>query len=430
LRGSASEGAPAPADSETPGPARALWPADLVYDGLGRPRKDAAVLVQTRPEPARVVTIGHLDALRAEYPGVPVRSPRRVIAPAAVNAHTHLDLSRMPLSPGGYVDFVGAVVAHGRAGGRGLEAAEEGLAELASAGVDTVGDIVTDERVLARLLAHPGLRGVAYWEVLGADPDAADAAFEATVDVVRRFRPLQRPGGVRLGLSPHTPHTVSAPLLRKLAAFARAEGLPLQIHVAEDPGELPLHRSGDGPLREAWGPFLAKFRPSGRTPIGYLDELGVLAARPTLVHAVHVVDDDIRRLQRAGCVVVHCPRSNALLGSGSFPWAAYARHGVSVALGTDSRGSSPSLSPVDEWRAAVAIHGAAADPAQLLWAAVKGGHRALGTQPPRVVRGSPADALVSWPEGAPWPAAGTGADAGADAPAGVGSVDDVRGGPD
>ena len=416
-----SVSSPSGADTDTRGPARELWPADFVYDGLGRPRKDAAVLVQTRPEPARVVTIGLLETLRTQHPGVSVRPTRRVIAPAPVNAHTHLDLSRMPLSPGGYVDFVGAVVAHARAGGRGLEAAERGLAELAEAGVDTVGDIVTDERVLARLLAHPGLRGVAYWEVLGADPDAADAAFEATVDVVRRFRPLERPGGMRLGLSPHTPHTVSAPLLRKLAAFARAERLPLQIHVAEDAGELPLHRTGDGPLREAWGPFLTTFRPSGRTPVGYLDELGVLAARPTLVHAVHVVDDDIRRLQRAGCVVVHCARSNALLGSGTFPWAAYAQHGVSVALGTDSRGSSPSLSPVDEWRAAVAIHGVAADPAQLLWAAVKGGHRALGTPPPRVVRGSPADALMPWPLGAPWPPGPTGADAG--------SVDDVRSGP-
>ncbi len=416
MKGSAD----APASADTRGPARELWPADLVYDGLGRPRKDAAVLLQVRPAPARVVTIGALDALRAEYPAVPVRPARRVIAPAPVNAHTHLDLSHMPLSPGAYVDFVGAVIAHGRAGGRGLEAAEQGLAELAAAGIDTVGDIVTDERVLARLLSHPGLHGVAYWEVLGADPDEAEARFEATVAVVRRFRPLERPGGVRLGLSPHTPHTVSAPLLRKLAAFARAEGLPLQIHVGEDPGELPLHRSGDGPLREAMGPFLAKFRPSGRTPVGFLDELGVLAARPTLVHAVHVVDDDIRRLQRAGCVVVHCPRSNALLGSGTFPWADYARHGVSVALGTDSRGSSPSLSPVDEFRAAVAIHGVAADPAQLLWAAVKGGHRALGTRPPRVVRGSPADALSSWPEGAPWPSAAAAADAGADARGGGG----------
>ena len=421
---------PAAAGPGAGAPARELWPAEFVYDGLGRPRRGAAVLVQTSPAPARVVTIGSFDALRAQHPGVAVRPARRVIAPPPVNAHTHLDLSRMPLTPGSYLSFVGAVVAHARAGGRGLAAAEDGLAETAAAGVRTVGDIVTDERVLARLLGHEGLQGVAYWEVLGTDPDEAESTFREAVDVVRRFRPLERPGGVRLGLSPHAPHTVSAPLLQRLAGLAQAEGLPLQIHVAEDPGELALHATGDGPLREAWGPFLARFRPSGRTPIGYLDELGVLAARPTLVHAVHVTDDDIRRLQRAGCAVVHCPRSNALLGSGTFPWAAYARHGVSVALGTDSRGSSPSLSPVDEWRAAVAIHGSAADPAQLVWAAVKGGHRALGTPPPRVVRGSLADELWAWPDGAPWPPVDGGEPTGSAEPTGSGAVDDVRGASD
>jgi aminodeoxyfutalosine deaminase len=391
-----------PSDA-TPPLARELWPADLVYDGLGRPRKDAGVIVQRRPEPARVVTVGSVADLIASYPEAHVRPRRRVIAPPPVNAHTHLDLSRMPLTPRPYTDFILAVIAHGRSGARSLAAAEAGLAELKESGVRSVGDIVTDESVLDRLLRDGDLQGVAYWEVVGPDPADAEAIFAAVLDVVRRHRPAERPGGVRLGLSPHSPHTVSAPLLQRLARFAAAQGLPLQIHVAEDAGEEALHRHGDGPLRAAFGPYLAAFRPSGRSPIGFLDELGVLAARPTLVHAIHVDEDDLRRLQRAGCAVVHCPRSNALLGSGTFPWAAYARHGVSVALGTDSRGSSPSLSPVDEWTAALSIHGAAADPAQVLWAAVKGGHRALGTPPPRVVRGSPASELMVWPDGAPWP---------------------------
>jgi aminodeoxyfutalosine deaminase len=401
--------------------ARELWPADFVYDGLGRPRRDAAVLVQVWPQPARVVTIGPFTDLRTQHPGARVLPRRRVVAPAPVNAHTHLDLARMPLTPGRYTDFIAAVIAHGRAGGRSLAAAEAGLAELEAAGVHTVGDIVTDEGVLARLLAEPGLQGVAYWEVLGPDPADAEARFDAAVDVVRRHRPAERPGGVRLGLSPHAPHTVSAPLLQRLAGFAASERLPLQIHVAEDAAEVAFHRRGEGPLREMLAPFLTGFRPSGRSPVGYLDELGVLAARPTLVHAVHVDDDDLRRLQRAGCPVVHCPRSNALLGSATFPWAAYARHGVSVGLGTDSRGSSPSLSPVDEWVAATAVHGVQADPAQLLWAAVKGGHRALGTQPPRVVRGSLAGELLAWPDGAPWPAASDAATAAA-----AGPMDDVQ----
>ncbi len=409
-------------DAAAGAPLRELWPADLVYDGLGTPRRDAAVLVQVRPEPARVVAVGGFADLRAANPEAHLAPRRRVIAPAPVNAHTHLDLSDLPLTPGRYAAFIAAVVGHARAGLRGPAAAERGLAALAAAGVGTVGDIVTDEAVLGRLLDHPDLTGVAYWEVLGPDPDEAEARFAATVDLVERFRPRERPGGVRLGLSPHTPHTVSAPLLQRLAAFARQHALPLQIHVAEDPGELDLHAHGGGALRAGLGPLLAAFRPSGRTPIGYLEALGVLAARPTLVHAVHVDDDDVRLLQRAGCVVVHCPRSNALLGTGTFPWSTYARHGVSVALGTDSLGSSPSLSVVDEWAAACAIHGRAADPAQLLWAAVKGGHRALGTPVPRVVRGSEAARLWRWPDPRPWPPPAARAAAGGDD---TGTMDDV-----
>lgn len=400
------------------GPARELWPAIFVFDGLGRPRRDAAVLVQTRPGPARVLAVGPASDLRAANPTVPERALVEVLAPRPVNAHTHLDLSHMPLTPGSYAGFIAAAVAHGRAGRRGRAAAEAGLAELRAAGVTTVGDIVTDEHVLGLLLDAPDLRGVAYWEVLGPDPADADTRFAEVVEVVRRFRPRERPGGVRLGLSPHTPHTVSSPLLRRLAALARREGLPLQVHVAEDVGEVRLQRTGDGPLRAALGPFLAAFRPSGRSPVGHLDELGVLAARPTLVHGIHVDEDDLRRIARAGCVVVHCPRSNALLGCGTFPWAAYARFGVSVALGTDSRGSAPSLSVVDEWAAARAVHGTAADPTQLLWAAVKGGHRALGTPPPRIRRGSAASELWAWPAAAAWPP-----------PAGAGPMGDVTGGP-
>jgi aminodeoxyfutalosine deaminase len=378
-------------------PRRILAAAQLLYDGLGRPRRDAAALIQTEPPPARLIAVGDRAALRDANPDAASMPIAEVIAPAPVNAHTHLDLSTMPHDAwGGYLGFVRAVLAHGRAGGRNLAAARAGLAELRSVGTDTIGDIVTDEAVLTMLLDEPNLAGVAYWEVIGPDPTEAETIFAATIARIARFRARERPGGVRVGLSPHAPHTVSAPLLTRLANYARAEGLPLQIHVAEDAAELPLHASGDGPIRDAFGPFLRHFVPSGRTPIGFLASLGVLHARPTLVHAVHVDDDDLRLLQRAGCAVVHCPRSNATLGSGTFPWAAYARHGVSVALGTDSRASGSTLSVIDEWRAAQSIHGPAADPTQLVWAAVKGGHRALATPPPRVVRGDPAATLRRW----------------------------------
>jgi aminodeoxyfutalosine deaminase len=381
--------------------ARELWSADVTYGGIGSPQTEGAVLVQRSPDGRRTVVALDTRARLAERAdGVEPGGHHAVLAPPPVNAHTHLDLSALPYAEGPYEAFVARVVAFGRSGGRSgeraVEAASRGLAALRAAGTTTVGDIVTSEEVMRLLLTTPDLTGVAYWEVIGPDPADADEILARTAERIGRFLSWQRPGGVRVGLSPHAPHTLSAPLLQGLAALARARGLPLQIHVAEAPGEEALHRRGDGPLREALGAFLPLWRPSGRSPVGYLEELGVLAARPTLVHMVHVDDDDVRRVARAGCVVVHCPRSNRALDCGIFPWAAFARQGVSVALGTDSLASSPDLDVRREWEAAVEVHGAAANPAQLVWAAVKGGARALGLQPPSVRRGDPFERLLGW----------------------------------
>jgi len=376
---------------------RELWLAEVVYGGIGAAQVGAGVAVQRRPDGGRtVIAIDALDRLRQRFPDALPQLQRQVLAPAPVNAHTHLDLSDLTYAPGSYEDFIMRVVRHTRDGRRGLAAAERGLAALRASGVRALGDIVTDEAVMLRHLADPDLEGVAYWEVIGPDPADAERLLNETRERLQRFLQHQRPGGMRVGLSPHAPHTVSAPLLQGLVALARAWRLPLQVHVAESPGETLLHRDGSGPLAAALGGWLASWRPSGRSPVQYLNDLGVLAAAPTLVHMVEVDEDDVRTVARAGAVVVHCPRSNQALGCGVFPWTLYARHGVSVALGTDSSGSSPDLDLVAEWRAARELHGAAASPAQLVWSAVKGGARALGLRAASVRRGDPLDGLLAW----------------------------------
>ncbi len=364
--------------------------AEVVYSGLGTPRADGAVVLQGD----RIAMVGSLTDAQASYPGVPVEHTGFAISPPPVNAHTHLDLSALPYFSGNYEDFIRHVVRHG--GLRGAAAAEAGLQELQGSGVGAVGDIVANAAAMRLLLGTPGLRGVAYWEVFAPDPAEADKAFAEAVAQLRGFGGLERPDGLKLGVSPHTPHTVSGPLLQKLARLAAAEGWPLQLHVAESPAELELHRSGSGPLYELMRPFLGEWKPSGLSPVGYLEQLGVLDAKPTLVHMVGVSEDDVRTVAKAGCTVVHCPRSNEGLRCGRFPWELYAKHGVEIAFGTDSKGSSPDLDVRNEVQAARALHGDKASPLALVRAAVKGGYRALGMGPPRFGRGDSADALYVW----------------------------------
>jgi cytosine/adenosine deaminase-related metal-dependent hydrolase len=362
--------------------------AEVVYSGLGTPREGGAVVLQGE----RIVMVGALDDARRSYPDAPVEHVGFAISPPPVNAHTHLDLSHLTYFRGDYRDFIGHVIAHGAV--RGVDAARKGLAEVRKSGVGAVGDVVARADVMRELLAAPDLRGVAYWEVLGPNPDDAERIFAKTVELLREFRQLEHPDGLKLGLSPHTPHTVSAPLLQKLVRLAVAEDLPLQIHVAESPAELAFHR--DSGVWPDLAQLIGDWQPTGMTPVGYLAQLGVLEARPTLVHMVGVTEDDVKTVAKAGCAVVHCPRSNEALECGRFPWELYAKHSVEVAFGTDSLGSSPDLDIEREVSAARTLHGDKASPLALVRAAVKGGSRALGLEPPRFGRGDTAERLHLW----------------------------------
>lgn len=377
---------------------RRLLSAEVVYNGLGTARANGAVVVQGEGAEARVIAVDSLERARQNFPDTPEEHIGFAISLPLVNAHTHLDLSLLPWQRSNYTAFIARVIAHAptrRA--RGLEAAREGVRQLQEANIHAVGDIVTNEAVMEWLLKRSDLQGVAYWEVIGTDPAQAEAIFNKTVEQLRRFRSWERPGGMRVGLSPHTPHTVSAPLLQKLARLAKHSSLPMQIHVAESAAELALHRDGSGELMDMLQGFLPDWQPSGKTPLGYLADLGVLEAEPSLVHMVHVSEDDIREVQRANCTVVHCPRSNETLDCGRFPWELYMKHGVEVAFGTDSLGSSPSLAIEAEVAAAARLHGDKASPLALVRAAAKGGCRVLDLTPGRFVRADPADRLHFWP---------------------------------
>jgi 5-methylthioadenosine/S-adenosylhomocysteine deaminase len=83
-----------------------------------------------------------------------------------------------------------------------------------------------------------------------------------------------------------------------------------------------------------------------------LDRLGVLEAKPLLIHCVDVSEDDIARIAAAGCAVAHCPVANARLGHGVAPVPALRRAGVTVAMGTDSVGSNNRLDLLEEARVA------------------------------------------------------------------------------
>lgn len=367
-----------------------LLTCDILYTGMGGAQSPGGVVVVGDT----IAATGHPDELRRNYPQAAVENMGGIIAPPPVNAHTHLDMSAYAFQALPYFRWIPEVVIANRHK-RGLLAAAAGANTLTGWRVGGVGDIVWSPEVMDALLQRDDLQGVLYFEVLSPSPERATEVFNTARAQIKQWRKQQRPGGPRVGLSPHATYTVSHRLMQLLVDYAAGEGLPLQIHVAEHPSEMQLFQTGQGPL---WDNRMKAFTPdtfaeiigrppqSNLTPVRYLDELGVLNARPTLIHMVNVTPDDIGRVARAGCAVVTCPRSNHHLHCGTFNWAGFAAAGAEIAIGTDSVASGETLDVRDEIQFARTLY-PNLDPRLLVRAAVKGGHRVLGTQAPFIRRG-------------------------------------------
>jgi len=154
---------------------------------------------------------------------------------------------------------------------------------------------------------------------------------------------------VKVSVAPHAIYTVSAKHLVEAKKLARKYDAIYQIHCAETKQEL------DDCLKK-----------NNKTPVQYLNELGVLDEKTLLAHCVWLNDKDIEILAEKQVKVVHCPLSNLKLGSGIAPIAKMLKNNVLVCLGTDGPASSNRL---DIWEAgkfaALIQKGANLDPALL-----------------------------------------------------------------
>jgi cytosine/adenosine deaminase-related metal-dependent hydrolase len=344
---------------------RARW----VFPVIGPPLRDAAVTIFQ----GRITAVG--DPPR----DLPIEDlGQAAILPGLVNAHTHLEFSNLaaPIGRQGmeFVAWLGSVVRQRTdAPVEGHSPVELGLRESAGQGVTTIGEIAQPGKTIDPYLASP-CDGVVFMEMIAPRIDRVATAMESA----------QRHEGNdsfwQPGLSPHAPYTVHPELLARAVDFAIEHGLPLAMHLAESREEIEFLREGRGPFREllesrgGWDPAA---RPPGARP---LHELRTLARAPRalVVHGNYLDDEEIEFVgQQRQLAVVYCPRTHAWFGHARYPLEKLLTAGAVVALGTDSRASSPDLSLLAEMRHVARVFPALSR-ATILELGTLGGARALG----------------------------------------------------
>ena len=310
-----------------------------------------------------------------------------VLMPGLVNAHCHLELTIMRgfLEDLDFRRWILRLTAARRdvlSREMLLDSARLGIEEGIRAGITTYAD--TGESGLPMdAMIEAGVRGTAYLEVFGPDPSQCEDSIAGLRDRVAEHRGRET-SLVRVGVSPHAPYTVSDALYRAVARFAVSEGLPMATHVAESAIESDLIAKGSGAFADGLRRRSIDVRVRGRSPIAMLHALGVLGAKPLLIHCVRVDGDDIKMIARTACPVAHCPASNAKLGHGIAPLVELMSAGVPVGLGSDSMASNNRMDLLEEARLALLMQRArllsseTPSAADLLALATIGGARALG----------------------------------------------------
>ncbi|MEH6388420.1 8-oxoguanine deaminase [Pseudomonas profundi] len=140
----------------------------------------------------------------------------------------------------------------------------------------------------------------------------------------------------RVVVAPSSPFTVTRELMVETGKLARAYGVGMHTHTAENRKDVDF-------CREVYN----------MTPAEYAQEVGWVGENTWHAHCVKLDDAGIALFARTGTGVAHCPCSNMRLASGLAPIRKMRQAGVKVGLGVDGSASNDSNNLLDEARQAM-----------------------------------------------------------------------------
>ncbi|WP_220475343.1 formimidoylglutamate deiminase [Paracoccus onubensis] len=187
----------------------------------------------------------------------------------------------------------------------------------------------------------------------------------------------------RVGIAPHS---LRAATMAEIIALAEAfPGRPFHIHISEQVKEVE--------------DCLAH---TGARPVEYLLANAPVGPSWCLIHATHLIKNEIRRIATSGAVVGLCPITEANLGDGIFPAVEFLAQRGRIGIGTDSNveitlpGELKQLEYSQRLslrlRNALAVNGSTG--ASLFHAALSGGAQSLDAPNPAIASGHPADLVA------------------------------------
>ncbi len=269
-----------------------------------------------------------------------------VVLPGLVNTHHHMFQSLTRATPGGQdAELFGWLKAHYPIWARITPemfhvAAKTAMAELMLSGCTTSSDhqyLYVNGATLEQAIEAASDLGLRFHAARGAmsvgesagglPPDAIvekePAVLKEMQRLIERWHDPNDGAMLRIVLAPCSPFTVSDDLMRESRNMARAYGVSLHTHLAENDNDIAYS--------------LERY---GKTPTQYVEDLEWVGPDVWHAHCVKLDEPGIALFGRTGTGIAHCPCSNMRLASGIAPIRRMRCAGVHVGLGVDGSASA------------------------------------------------------------------------------------------
>ena len=368
--------------------------ANYVVRDANRVERNIDILI----EDSHIVAVGqdiaeqaNLGSDELEY----LDASRLLVIPGLVNGHTHIyqSLLRGLQDDLTLDDWVAAILfphmekIHQTGLGQEAMVVSSQLAcsEMLKNGTTSFIDMASTTETAWAEWARIGIRGTVAYNIADQNlPEKfSQSLADVKVNIIKRVEAFQnfKSNSPTFGMmiAPATLLMCSPELLKWAGDLGRRYEIPIHAHVAETKVE--------------YSAFKEMF---GVTPVKFMDQMGLLSKDSSLAHCVYVSPEDIALLKRREAAVVHCPKSNMILGSGTAPIPEMLAEGIPVALANDGPASNDLLDMFEEMRTAALLqkvqHGADAIVARDVFKmATENGARALGINAGTIDSGKLAD---------------------------------------
>ena len=344
---------------------------------------DAAVYVRDRV----IEAVGTIDDMPVASADRVIDLSRHLVMPGLVNTHHHMyqSLTRVLAQDCDLFEWLQTLypIWTRLRGEHVYTAAKLAMAELLLSGCTTSSDhhyiFPNDVRLEDEIRAaqeigirfHAARGAMSLGESQGGLPP--DSVVERETDILRDSRALIETwhdpapqSMLQIVVAPCSPFSVTVDLMREAADLARAFGVNLHTHLAENSDDVRYS--------------LEYF---GQSPGEYAETVGWVGSDVWHAHCVKLNPAEVGLFARTGTGICHCPSSNMRLASGIAPIRQLLDQGVRIGLGVDGSASNDSGHLLAEARQAMLLARVGGDPAALsareaLEMATIGGANVLG----------------------------------------------------